>query len=135
MEVDGLYFTKLGGFVNFEGVDSGDVFVEAPKMCYPDSQTIRYWTKDGGVGGGGLGSDPSCGLCTILFLRIILFVTDFICFSCAVKNMHGIVYLIKSGNAVNESVCAISLLCFGAYSRAKVIMCIVDSFMQVQSCT
>ena len=104
MEVDGLYFTKLGGFVNFEGVDSGDVFVEAPKMCYPDSQTIRYWTKDGGVGGGGLGSDPSCGQCTILFLRIILFVTDFICFSCAVKNMHGIVYLIMVMHVMKVSV-------------------------------
>ena len=62
LDIDGQHFTKLGGFVNFEGVTSGNIFLEAPKMCYPGNETFRYWAKDGEIGGKGVGYDESCGM-------------------------------------------------------------------------
>ena len=62
LDIDGQHFTKLGGFVNFEGVTSGNIFLEAPKMCYPGNETFRYWAKDGKIGGKGVGYDESCGV-------------------------------------------------------------------------
>ena len=78
LDIDGQHFTKLGGFVNFEGVTSGCIFIEAPKMCYPGNETFRYWAKDGQMRGMGGGYDKSCGMFTSIEITLVLLLNCFV---------------------------------------------------------
>lgn len=45
--IESNFLTELGGFVNFEGILSQNIYVAAPIMCYPDAATFVYWARSG----------------------------------------------------------------------------------------
>lgn len=62
LTIDSQYLEELGGFVNIEGVSSKNIYVSAPKMCYPDNKTFTSWAKSGQVVIEDLGTAPACGM-------------------------------------------------------------------------
>lgn len=59
--IDGEHLTRLGGFVDFKEVSSESVWIEGPKLCYPDARTYMHWTKAGSTTTRRLGLPEFCG--------------------------------------------------------------------------